>query len=66
MLLGSGNAAKLSSIAVGVVAASVVGGVIGRSAERKVIRSSLRQVLILLVACGVTYGIGLLFDVSVS
>ena len=64
--LGSGNAAKVASIGVGVVSAAVVGAIIGRSAERRVIWSSLRQVLILLVACGVTYGIGLLFDVSVS
>jgi VIT1/CCC1 family predicted Fe2+/Mn2+ transporter len=44
----------------------LVGAVIGRSAEKKVWWSSLRQVLILIVACGVTYLIGSLFNVAVA
>jgi VIT1/CCC1 family predicted Fe2+/Mn2+ transporter len=64
--IGSGDAAKLTSIVIGVVAAAVVGAVIGRFAERRIAWSSVRQVLILLVACGVTYLIGQLLNVSVS
>ena len=64
--IGGGNAAKVTSILIGVVAAAIVGAVIGRFAERRVAWSSVRQVLILLVACGVTYLIGQLLDVSVS
>ena len=48
------------------IAAAIVGAVIGKFAERRIAWSSLRQVLILLVACGVTYLIGQLLDVSVS
>jgi VIT1/CCC1 family predicted Fe2+/Mn2+ transporter len=64
--IGGGGAAKVTSILIGVVAAAVVGAVIGRFAERRIAWSSIRQVLILLVACGVTYLIGQLLDVSVS
>ena len=64
--VGSGNGAKFASVLIGVVAAAVVGAIIGRSAEKKVWWSSLRQVLILIVACGVTYLIGSLFDVAIS
>lgn len=63
---GSGNAATVASIAVGVVSAAIVGSLIGISAERSIIRSSVRQVVILLIACGATYLIGSLFDVSVA
>jgi VIT1/CCC1 family predicted Fe2+/Mn2+ transporter len=64
--VGSGNGAKAASVIIGVVAAALVGAVIGRSAEKKVWWSSLRQVLILIVACGVTYLIGSLFNVAVA
>lgn len=64
--VGSGNGAKVASVLIGVIAAALVGAIIGRSAEKKVWWSSLRQVLILIVACGVTYLIGSLFDVAIS
>jgi VIT1/CCC1 family predicted Fe2+/Mn2+ transporter len=65
-LLGaSGAVATAASVAIGVVAAAVVGALIGRLASRSVARSALRQVLIVLVACGVTYVIGQLVGVSV-
>ena len=64
--IGSGGAAKASSFVIGIVAAAIVGAVIGRFAETKVWRSSLRQVAILIVATGVTYLIGALFNVSVA
>jgi VIT1/CCC1 family predicted Fe2+/Mn2+ transporter len=63
---GSGNAAKVASISIGVVAAAIVGLLIGRFAERRVVWSAARQVLILLVACGATYLVGRLVGVSVS
>lgn len=63
---GSGDAAKLASICIGVVAAAIVGLLIGRFAERRLMWSSARQVLILLVACGATYLVGRLVGVSVN
>ena len=63
---GSGNGAKLASIAIGVVAAAIVGLLIGKFAERRVVWSAVRQVLILLIACGATYLVGKLLGVSVS
>lgn len=63
---GGGDAATISSISVGVVSAAIVGSLIGISAERSVTRSALRQVAILLLACGATYLVGSLFHVSVS
>ena len=64
--IGSGGAAKIASLLIGVVAAAVVGSVIGRFAETSKVRSAVRQTVILIVATGVTYLIGLLFDVSVT
>lgn len=64
--IGTGGAAKASSFVIGIVAAAIVGAVIGRFAETKVWRSSLRQVVILIIATGVTYLIGALFNVSVA
>lgn len=63
---GSGNGAKLASVAIGVVAAAFVGAGIGKVAERSISRSALRQVVILLIACGVTYLVGSLLGVSIS
>ncbi|MBJ7487876.1 MAG: VIT1/CCC1 transporter family protein [Ilumatobacteraceae bacterium] len=64
--IGSGAAAKTASVLIGVFVAAIVGGFIGKSAERSIARTSLRQVLILLVACGVTYSIGLLLNTTVT
>ena len=63
---GSGNVAKLASIAIGVVAAAIVGLLIGKFAERRVWFTRSAQVLILLLACGVTYLVGKALGVSVS
>ncbi|MEM8619393.1 MAG: VIT1/CCC1 transporter family protein [Actinomycetota bacterium] len=54
----SGTAPALISVAIGVVAAGLVGAALGRLAERPIAKSVLRQVLIVLVACAVTYAIG--------
>jgi VIT1/CCC1 family predicted Fe2+/Mn2+ transporter len=64
--LGGGGAAQIASLVIGIAAATVVGSLIGRFAERGVPRSAIRQVLILLLACGVTWIIGRVVGVSVS
>jgi VIT1/CCC1 family predicted Fe2+/Mn2+ transporter len=65
-LAGSGTSARNLSVAIGVVAAAAVGLAVGRFAERRMAWSSIRQVLILLIACGATYLVGKLLHVSVS
>jgi len=62
---GSGNAAVIASIAIGVVAAAIVGLLIGKFAERSLWVTAARQVLILLLACGVTYLVGKALGVSI-
>lgn len=64
--IGSGFGASVASVAIGVVAAAFVGAFIGRYAERSMFKTSMRQVIILLAACGITYLIGHLFNVTVS
>ena len=64
--IGSGTSATLASISIGVVAATIVGALIGRLAERSVVRSAARQVLILLGACAVTYALGRAIGVNVG
>lgn len=65
-LFGSGNVATVWSVAIGVVAAAGLGWAIGQFAERSRPRSALRQVVILLVACVITYSIGKVLGVQVS
>jgi VIT1/CCC1 family predicted Fe2+/Mn2+ transporter len=66
--LGSatGTAPTLTSLAIAVGVAAVVGALIARFAERSLVTSIARQVLIVLGACGVTYAIGQLVGISVS
>jgi VIT1/CCC1 family predicted Fe2+/Mn2+ transporter len=66
--LGSatGTAPTLTSLAIAVVVAGVVGALIAGFAERPMPRSIARQVLIVLGACGVTYAIGQLVGINVS
>jgi VIT1/CCC1 family predicted Fe2+/Mn2+ transporter len=63
---GSGNGAKVASVLIGVAAAGIVGLMIGKFAERRLLWSASRQILILLVACGATYLVGRALGVSVS
>jgi len=65
-MVGGGNAAKLTSILIGVVAAAAIGWAIGTFGARSRQLTMFRQVGILLVACSVTYGIGQLLNVSVN
>ena len=61
-----GNGQKIASIVIGMAAAAVVGALVGKFAERRIVWTAVRQVLILLVACGATYLVGSLLGVSVS
>lgn len=61
----SGTAPTVASMVIGVLAAAVVGALIGRLADRSVARSIIRQVLIVLVACGITYLIGQAVGINV-
>ena len=61
-----GNSQKIASIVIGMAAAAVVGALVGKFAERRIVWTAIRQVLILLVACGATYLVGSLLGVSVS
>lgn len=63
---GHGNGAAAASVLLGVAAAAALGFSIGQFAERNRLWAATRQVLILLVACVVTYGIGKALGVSVS
>ena len=64
--VGSGAAAAWWSITIGVVAAAVVGGLVGRFAERPLPFAIARQVAIVLVACGITYAIGEIVGVNLG
>ncbi len=64
--IGSGTAATVASVLIGSLAATALGWTIGRFAERNRLQSAVRQVVIMLAACVVTYTIGKLLDVKVS
>ena len=65
-MIGSGTSAKVGSVAIGVVAAAMLGWAIGSYGDRNRALTIARQVAILLMACAVTYGIGQLLNVSVN
>ena len=64
--LGSGTGAGVASLAIGIVAAAVVGAIVGRYANRSVPWSAVRQALIVVVACAATWGIGRLVGVNLT
>ncbi len=57
-LVTSGTAALVASVLLGVLAAIAVGAILAAYTERSYVRSALRQLIITMVAAGVTYGIG--------
>jgi VIT1/CCC1 family predicted Fe2+/Mn2+ transporter len=61
----TGLAPAAVSVLIGVVTAGIVGAAIGRYAERSIVKSVIRQIAIVLVACAVTYSIGELVGVNV-
>ena len=56
--VGEGNAAKVASLILGVLAAVIVGWLIGRSTDRPLGRAVARQVVFTLVPALITFGIG--------
>jgi vacuolar iron transporter family protein len=62
----SGFAPAAVSVGIGVVAAGFVGAAIGQFAERSIVRSILRQITIVLVACAITYAIGDIVGVNLG
>jgi VIT1/CCC1 family predicted Fe2+/Mn2+ transporter len=64
--VGGGDPAAWSSLAIGMVAAAFVGGLVARFAERSVSIGALRQVGIVVIACGITYLIGELVGVNLG
>jgi VIT1/CCC1 family predicted Fe2+/Mn2+ transporter len=62
----SGTAPKVTSLVIGAVAAAVVGALLGRLSERPLAPAMIRQVLIVLAACAVTYLVGRLVGINVS
>ncbi len=64
--IGSGGTAAVVSLVVGTIAAAIVGGLVARFAERPLWFGSVRQVVIVLIACGVTYAIGEVVGVNLS
>ena len=63
---GGGEVAAWSSLAIGMVTAAFVGGLVARFAERSVLAGATRQVGIVIVACGITYLIGELVGVNLG
>jgi len=62
----SGSTAAALSLGFGAIAALAVGGCLGYLGGRNVAWSALRQLLVLCLAAGATYGAGKLFDVTVT
>jgi vacuolar iron transporter family protein len=56
--ISAGNGATVASVIIGIVAATIVGSLIGQFAERSRVRTAARQVLFLVVAVSATYAIG--------
>jgi len=56
----------LLSIALGLISALVLGALIGASTGRGVLRTALRQLAAVIVAAGITYGVGSLLGVGTS
>lgn len=65
-LLGGGNGALVASVAIGLVAAIVVGMLLAYFTERSMWRSTVRQVLVAGGACLATYAIGSALGTSIA
>jgi vacuolar iron transporter family protein len=64
--LSGGTRAAVASIVLGGTAALLVGGVLGFLGGRNVVWGAARQLLVLIVAAGATWGAGKLFNVTVT
>ena len=65
-IFSSGDTARYLSVSVAIVAAAIAGYAVGQQSERSKISTALRQVVIMLLAVGVTYVIGRLVGVSIN
>ncbi len=65
-LWGSGQTAVVGSVAIGAVAALVVGALLGAFTGRSKVRSALRQLAVAALAASVTFGVGRLVGVSAA
>jgi VIT1/CCC1 family predicted Fe2+/Mn2+ transporter len=63
---GSGSAAKVASLVLGVLAAVVVGAVVARTTGRPLVRGVVRQVAFTVIPAAITFAIGTALDVGVS
>lgn len=63
---GEGRIAAIGSVLIGVVAAAGVGVILARFTERSMLKTAVRQVLVVSVACLATSLIGSLLGVSVT
>lgn len=63
-IVASGVTAVLWSTALTALASLVVGGYVGRTSGKGTISGAVRQLLIVVFAAGITYGIGLLFGTT--
>ncbi len=61
-----GSVAVVASVGATAAASVAVGGWVSRSAERPVARGALRQLVIVIAASAVTYGIGALFGTTIA
>jgi VIT1/CCC1 family predicted Fe2+/Mn2+ transporter len=64
-LLGAGSMAVVSSLLLSVVAALAIGAYLGYMSSGRMVRAALRQLFVLVLAAGLTYGVGLLFHTTV-
>lgn len=62
----SGGRASLTSIALGTAAATALGSMLGYLGGRNMLWSAARQVFVLIIAAGATWGAGKLFNVTVT
>lgn len=61
-----GTAAVVASVVIGAVAALALGALIGVMAGRNVVQAALRQLLVAVIAAGITFGVGHALGVSTT
>lgn len=61
-----GRAAETVSLGVSVVGALIIGGYLGYTTHGRIMRSALRQLIVLILAAGITYAIGRVFGVNIA
>ena len=64
--VGSGNAAIMVALGLGIAAATVVGAIVARTTGRPLHRGVIRQILFTVIPAAITFAIGTSLDVSTS